>query len=231
VYANDQGTKDLSKLAVDAIFCISLTSRQDRRAQFQAQFSASGLDVEFILVERDSADPQRGCYNSHLQCAALAISRGYKRVLIFEDDATLLPFRESLVMRINRFLEVRDPEMFYLGAMLGKLWMTWSPSIARIRAQGAHAYMLSADGCKKVMALGDYNGRGIDSCYSKMFVGYGCFPLISQQQPADACRSDIQGFRSEDLTYFDARFWKDQSRKQYVSALKGLPKTLIRKGF
>ena len=231
MYANDQGTKDLSRLAVDAIFCISLTDRADRRDQFRTQFAGSGLDVEFILVERDSEDPQRGCYNSHRQCAELALSRGYERVLIFEDDATLVPFRGNLVIRINRFLGARDPEIFYLGAMLGKLWMTWSPGIARIRAQGAHAYMLSADGCKKVVALGNYNGRGVDTCYSKMFVGYGCFPLISQQQPADACRSDIQGFRSKDLTYFDARFWKHQSRKQYVSALKGLPKTLVRKGF
>lgn len=223
-------TKDLSELAVDAALCISLREREDRRALLEEQFAGSGLQMEYVLVERDREDPQRGCYDSHLLCAELALQRGYRRVLILEDDATLGSFGKWLPSRINRFLNKREPEIFYLGVILGKLWLTWFPGIARVRAQGAHAYILSAEGCRKVLALGPYGGRGIDNHYSKMFTGFCCFPMISQQQPENICTSDLQPFRGGGVGYVDA-FWKGNRQRQYRQVLKGLPKTLLKKGF
>lgn len=220
------GLTDLSELAIDGALCISLRERQDRRDLFEEQFADSGLQVEYLLVERDGEDPQRGCYDSHLRCADLALERGYRRVLIFEDDATLEPFGRKTVLRINSFLEARQPEIFYLGVILGKIWLTWHLGVARARGQGAHAYILSADGCRKVLALGAYSGRGIDNYYSKIFTGFCSFPMLSQQQPENTCASDIQAFRGGGVGYVDA-FWKGNWRRQYWQAFKGLPKTLL----
>jgi glycosyl transferase family 25 len=221
---------DLSFLAADAALCISLKERADRRKLFEAQFSGTGLNVEYVLVDRDSEDPQRGCYNSHQLCAKLAIERGYQRVLIFEDDATLESVGVKVISRINNFLKAKDPEIFYLGVILGKIWLTWHPGVARVRAQGAHAYMLSAEGCRKVIELGAYRGKAIDNFYSKMFVGFCGFPMLSQQQPENICTSDIQSFRGGGVGYVDS-FWKGNCRRQYWQVLKGLPKTLLRRGF
>lgn len=223
-------TKDLSALDVDGVLCISVHDREDRRALLDEAFAGSGLHVEYVLVARDSENPERGCYNSHLRCVELALQRGYRRVLILEDDATLEFFAPHMVSRINRFLAKRNPDMFYLGVNLGRLWLTWTPSVARVRARGSHANILSAEACRKVIALGDYSGLGIDSCYSKMFAGFCCFPMISQQQPEGACASDLRQFRGGGKGC-DEAFWEANWRRQYQEALRGLPKTLLRRGF
>lgn len=223
-------TKDLSALDVDAVLCISVREREDRRALLDKEFAGSGLHIEYVLVTRDNENPERGCYNSHLRCAELALQRGYRRVLILEDDATLEFFAPRMVLRINRFLAKRNPDIFYLGVNLGRLWLTWTPGIARVRAQGGHAYILSIEACRKVIALGDYSGRGIDNYYSKMFAGFCCFPMISQQQPEGACASDLRQFRGGGKGC-DEAFWEANWRRQYQEALRGLPKTLLRRGF
>jgi glycosyl transferase family 25 len=223
-------TKDLSALDVDAVLCISVCEREDRRALLDEAFANSGLQVEYVLVARDNENPERGCYNSHLRCAELAFQRGYRRVLILEDDATLEFFAPRVLTRINRFLAKRNPDIFYLGVILGRLWLTWTPSIARVRAQGGHAYMLSAEACRKVIGLGDYSGRGIDNYYSKMFAGFCCFPMISQQQTEGVCASDLRQFRGGGKGFDDA-FWEANWWRQFREALRGLPKTLLRRGF
>ena len=119
------------KLAVDAVLCISTKDRIDRREHLEAQFKNSGLNIEYILVDRDEADGQRGCFKSHQLCAAVALERNYKNVLILEDDITLEYVNLTAVKRINKFLDKRNPEVFYLGATLGKVWLTWDFSIAR----------------------------------------------------------------------------------------------------
>lgn len=227
---NQGKTKDLSTLDVDAVLCISVCEREDRRALLDEEFASSGLQVEYVLVERDNENPERGCYNSHLRCAELALQRGYRRVLILEDDATLEFFAPRVLARINRFLAKRNPDIFYLGVNLGWLWLTWTPSIARVRAQGGHAYILSTEACRKVIGLGDYSGRGIDNYYSKIFLGFCCFPMISQQQSEGMCASDIRQFRGGGKGCDDA-FWEANWRRQFREALRGLPKTLLRRGF
>jgi len=141
--------KDLSHLEVDGVLCISLTERSDRRELLEKEFSGSGLNIEFLIVERDSESPERGCFTSHARCADLALARGYERVLILEDDATLLQFWPTQVSQINSFMKRCEPELFYLGANLGKVWLTWNRGIARVRTKGAHAYILSRKGFPK----------------------------------------------------------------------------------
>lgn len=223
-------TKSLGALAIDGVLCISLETRDDRRAILTREFAESGLSIEFVLVKKDVEDPQRGCFNSHLDCARMALERGYGRVLILEDDATLEAFSSAAVERINNFLARRNPEMFYLGVTLGKMWLTWSPGVARVRGQGAHAYMLSAAACRKLVELPPYSGKGIDNYFSKIFDGFCAFPMISQQQPDELGASDIQFFRDGGKG-FDEAFWRQNKRRQYAQVARNFGKSLIHKGF
>lgn len=218
----------LRGLKVDAILCISTTDRTDRREHLRKQFKNSGLDIEFVLVERDFEDGQRGCFLSHQLCASIAIERNCENVLILEDDITYEGCSLSKVNKINRFLENKKPDIFYLGATLGKLWLTWNPNIARIRSQGAFAYILSNDSCRKVIGL-KYEGRGIDNYYSKAFKGYSVFPFIIGHQVEEVLPSNIRATRGG--WYYSDEDRKRNNIKQYVSVVENIAKTIFRVDF
>lgn len=220
-------SKDLSQLEIDGVFCISLRERTDRRALLEAEFLGSGLHIEFLIVDRDTQSPERGCFTSHVKCAQLALERGYRRVLILEDDATLMHFQSLQVQQINAFLRRRDPEQLYLGANLGKVWLTWNMGIARVRAKGTHAYILSSAGCHHLLTHAPYSGVAIDKIYCKHFKGYMSFPMLSQQQPEEIAPSDVLAARSTDGTSPDADFWKCNWRRQYTEVVRNIGKTVL----
>lgn len=222
-------TKDLSKLSIDGALCISLKNRQDRREILKKEFRESRLLIEFIIVEPDLENPERGCFDSHIKCARLAIKRGYRNVLILEDDATLLAFSPRKISRMNDFIEERSPQLLYLGATLGKLWLTWTIGIARIRAKGSFAYILSADGCKQLLSYAPYTGTQIDKVFSKNFKAYGAFPFICQHQPEGIAKSNISVCRPSNGTLADERFWRRNWRRQFTQAVRNIGKTVIRR--
>lgn len=222
-------TKDLTGLLIDGVLCISLISREDRRALISNEFRDSGLSIEFVMADLDKENPERGCFNSHRQCAQLAIERRYTHVLILEDDATLLAFSPRQIARINTFITQRDPQLFHLGATLGKIWLTWYRGIARFRVKGAFAYILSIDGCEKLIGLRPYSGLPIDKVFSIYFKAYGSFPMICQHQPESLGKSDISPYRVSDGTVADEAFWRRNRQRQYRQVLKNIGKTLIRK--
>lgn len=219
--------KDLRLLNIDGVFCISLKQRTDRRELLKREFEASGLNIEFLIVERDGENPERGCFDSHIKCATLALERNYRRVLILEDDATLVLFEPKQVAQINAFMNHRNPEQFYLGANLGKVWLTWNRGVARVRAKGTHAYILSKQGCEHLLRHSPYSGTAIDKVYSKHFKGYMAFPMLSQQQPEELAPSDVLTARSTDGTCPDALYWQANWRKQYVQIFRNLGKTIL----
>ncbi|MDR0702598.1 MAG: glycosyltransferase family 25 protein [Azoarcus sp.] len=228
-------TKSLQGLDIDATLCISLNNREDRRASLLESFSKSGLDIEFFLVDKDEEDQQRGCYDSHRACAQMILQRGYKRALILEDDCVLScsPSHKT-VAHINRFLNRNNPEIFYLGVLLGKIWLTWFPGIARCRGQGMHAYIISAQGCQTILSWEAYAGKGIDNLFSKRFKGYCAFPMMCFQ--SHEFSTDIEIYRDNlgekhtkaQKTRSDREnFHRQQKRKQYTSALGNWYKTLL----
>ena len=218
------------RLGVDGVLCISLRDRADRRQALVREFAPLGLDIEFVLVERDPENPERGCYTSHQACARLALARGYERVLILEDDATLEAFEPQQVANINRFLRLRRPPLFYLGGILGRMWRIPFPNIVRCRMAGCHAYILSAAGCRRALAT-PFAGEPIDSVYPKRFRAYGAYPMLCQQQPECRVRSDLAGPRAQRLgdqaQVKDAEFWRRNRARQHVSVRKNLGRTLL----
>jgi glycosyl transferase family 25 len=222
-------TKNLSNLQVDGVLCISLRNRQDRRNLIKNEFAQSGLVIEFILVDADVENPERGCFNSHIKCATLAVERRYKAVLILEDDATLSSFSPSQILRINRFMTTRTPKLLYLGATLGKLWLTWNRGIARVRAKGTFAYILSNEGCRELIKLSPYTGTPIDKLFTKSFKAYCSLPLICNHQPECLAKSDISTCRIADGSSADEKFWQRNWRRQYTQVLKNIGKTIVRR--
>lgn len=147
-------TKDLSKLAVDGVLCISLRERQDRRDLLIKSMKNSGLDIEFVLVDADRENPVRGCFESHVKCANLALQRNYTRVLILEDDALQYAFAPSAVNHINKFITSTNSSHRKTSPF--SIWVTpWgkygSPGTASSLEGGLPHYMRTylADGVVK----------------------------------------------------------------------------------
>lgn len=224
-----RATKNLSKLLIDGALCISLKNREDRRALIKKEFAESGLEIDFIIVDPDVENPERGCFDSHMKCAALAIERNYAYVLILEDDATLLSFSPQHILRLNRFITRRAPKLLYLGATLGKLWLSWDRGIARLRAKGTFAYIMSNQGCQELIQLSPYSGKAIDNLFSKAFKAYCSFPLICNHQPEGVAKSDISACRVKDGTFADELFWQKNLRRQFTQAFRNMGKTIIRR--
>lgn len=217
-------------LAVDAVLCISLRERADRREQLLQQFAPLGLPVEFVLVDRDREDPERGCYHSHQRCAQIAVERGLRRVLILEDDATLRMPDAAHLAHINRFLRWRDPGLFYLGGILGRMWRIPYPGVVRCRLSALHAYLLSAAACRRVLAL-PFHGEPLDSVVPREMRGYAAYPMLCEQQPECRVASDLQAHRHQrlagDAQVKDADFWCLNRERQHDSVRRNWDRTLL----
>jgi hypothetical protein len=115
---------------VDVAFCISLWTRDDRRAAFDADVAplvAAGLIppvTYFGAIDGDRCPPPPwwtagkgawGCYRSHLAVIEECLAAGVSSVLVFEDDAEL--YRAAEVAESLASLPA-DWGMVYLGGRL-----------------------------------------------------------------------------------------------------------------
>ena len=130
----------------DKIYCISLSHRTDRREEAGRQFAAVGLSgkVEFFIVEKDSEDPERGCYESHLACLRRGLEAGAESIAVFEDDILFDRFTPE---RLNRAVSFcRDHKRFhmlFLGCLVARSRRTDYPGIRGISYRClTHAYVV-----------------------------------------------------------------------------------------
>jgi GR25 family glycosyltransferase involved in LPS biosynthesis len=93
---------------IDGAFYINMDKRSDRRVLVEKEFMAIGLDVErFVGIERTPGIV--GCGYSHLAVLKEARDRGYKNVLIFEDDFEFLVSRDEFWAAMDRFFSQDIP--------------------------------------------------------------------------------------------------------------------------
>lgn len=210
---------------VDAVYCISLEARNDRRELFRNTVSTL-IDnpVIFHIVEKNQ-DPQRGCYESHQQLAQRALDEGLERVLIFEDDVKPYTLKARQARWINRFLRTRRFQALHLGYSMGSIWLTWFPFIARGRVVALHAYVLSREGCQ-IVAQTPYDGQPVDVMIKKKLKQYCAFPMMFRQHAACVTGSDLETVvRNEDA------WWERNWDKHVRSAVRNLWRTALRVRF
>jgi len=146
-------------LVVDAMYCINLPARTDRRAAVEAQFRAAGMAdrVEFFAAidGKSIAHPgvisngQAGCQASHLAVIAEARKRGAKNVVVFEDDIQLVSeFATKFAAALSRCPSAYD--VLYVGAICVAKWGNYLHAFDDLLARagqviGSHAYMVNTD--------------------------------------------------------------------------------------
>jgi hypothetical protein len=70
---------------------------------------------EWYHPERDTENPKRGCHNSHKKILEISKSRGYNKIITFEDDANLLVSWNEFVNIVNKIIYPDDWKIIQLG--------------------------------------------------------------------------------------------------------------------
>ena len=71
---------------IDRIFYINLDHRTDRRCEIEGELNSMGLAYERFPAVRHETIGGVGCGRSHVGVLKLAKERGYKRIMVLEDD-------------------------------------------------------------------------------------------------------------------------------------------------
>lgn len=143
--------KNLWRKSIDKIYCISLKDKKERQSDVRNEFKTARIRANFHLVEKPPEGGHYGCYKSHMECYADALSEPSMRyVLIFEDDVCFEEPKDEICDELIRILNERrhSDESFVL--FLGGCTLSQSYSIHGFlhlkRASfitTTHAYILS----------------------------------------------------------------------------------------
>lgn len=165
----------LNPITWDKIFVINLPRRSDRKKSMEDFFSIQNIpptDYEFIEAFDGQSQPiidqyqsnknsnpsnpiitsgHFACLLSHLKAITLAKSRGYKKIMILEDD--VYTEEQNFVSKLNS-IHVPEYDLLYLGGIMSKKkyftsgW-TWSGGT---NIMGAYGYILSSELFDKVLS-------------------------------------------------------------------------------
>ena len=84
-------------------FVVNLETRPDRLEDIKFELNYIGWDYEvFNAVNRNS---YMGCTLSHLGIINIARERGYKRVMVIEDDCDVMPYTKSFIEDLEKQIE------------------------------------------------------------------------------------------------------------------------------
>ena len=86
-------------------FVVNLERRPDRLESIKKEMDYIGWDYE--LFKAVDLNHHGGCTLSHVEIIKIAKERGYKSVLVIEDDCTFLPYSKDLINK-TRFICSND---------------------------------------------------------------------------------------------------------------------------
>lgn len=131
----------------DKIYCITLESRPDRKAQAARQFAETGLlhRVEFVVVARHPEDREQGIFESHLHCLNKGLRDNGRHILVFEDDVFFQEMDSRALREACNSLETApDWQALFLGCITDGSRKMGDRPLAKITYRClAHAYALN----------------------------------------------------------------------------------------
>ena len=179
---------------LDAVYCISLKTRDDRALRVAEEFHRTGL-CRYVQFYRPDKHPQKGVigsWESHRQVAMHAHRQGCRTALVFEDDVLFQRrVTPQLLAEVAVTLErlPSDWHIFYLGHWPVEAWFLRS-NLLRTRSACAHAYVIS----ERLMAWIEEHpygtpgipmtkiiGKALDSAFSRLPGTYALMPMLATQ--------------------------------------------------
>jgi hypothetical protein len=191
----DQAGGALDWSFLDAVYCISLKSRDDRMAEAAAEFHKVGLcrRVTFYRSDKHPKSGFIGGWTGHRAVAMAALERGCARTLICEDDVLFTRrIRPATLRAIERALRGLPPDwmIFFLGHWPLAAYFV-RHNVLRTSSGCSHAYIASP---RLLRWLRDHPwgspgiefsriaGKGLDSAYARLPAAYALFPMLAIQR-------------------------------------------------
>ena len=184
-------------------FCINLDRRPERWEQMRAKFERCGVQgvQRFAAVDgRQAIVPANwsdspgayGCLRSHLEIIKEARRRGWRNVLIFEDDAALDP--ELQKKFISYFQQVPGNwEMLHFGANHMAAPVEVSANVVRITsANSTFAYALNAAVFDSFIELNTRALTAVDLNNRKLQTEHACYCFMPHLAWVEDLSSDVQ---------------------------------------
>ncbi|MFU8814336.1 MAG: hypothetical protein ACNA7W_03260 [Pseudomonadales bacterium] len=179
---------------LDAVYCISLKTRDDRATRVADEFHRTGL-CRYVQFYRPDKHPQKGVigsWESHRQVAMEARRKGYRNALVFEDDVLfqrrITPQRlAEIAVTMERLPS--DWHIFYLGHWPVEAWLLRS-NLLRTRSACAHAYVISERLMQWIedhpygtpgIPMTKIIGKALDSAFSRLPGTYALMPMLATQ--------------------------------------------------
>ncbi|NDA89422.1 MAG: glycosyltransferase family 25 protein [Alphaproteobacteria bacterium] len=184
---------------IDKIFYINLDKRTDRRYEIEQELNNMELPYErFPAVYHKQGNV--GCGYSHLSVLKLARDRGYKNVLIFEDDFTFLVSKPELESYLELiFNNIKNFDVCFLSYNCDSFQDIPGHSFVKrvLDSQTASGYIVN------------------EKCYSKLIHLYEqTIPLLEQTDYHWIYATDItwKEFQKQDMwVCFDKRLGKQRA--------------------
>jgi len=219
-FPNEYDAPDWSFL--DAGYCISLQSRDDRATSMEKELHRVGLCRHTIFYRpiKHPRSTKIGVWESHRRVAKHALAQRHQNVLILEDDVV---FSRSLTggttTAIKRSLQrlPTDWMAFFLGH-----WVLWMMPIGgRTMRSGslcAHAYIASPRLLRwlrdhpfnKNMKRVKIAGKGIDAVYGALPKMYSLFPMIAIQSSSPSDHMKAKAKRAKLNDYISNSRYRDK---------------------
>jgi len=184
----------------DRIYCISVAERNDRRTTVRAEFEKVGLSqrVEFVLVDKHPANPERGIYESHLICMRKGLQAGANSIVIFEDDVVFERFDPETLRRCTAFLSsTPNWKMCHFGCLVKRSFRTPCPSVRRIRYRAlTHAYVIHRLFAEDVIRKPWHNIPYDDFLQGFHDDLYAVYPMFAFQSDSPSDNDNWQGLET-----------------------------------
>ena len=133
---------------VDAVICINLETRPDRRVKVLERFKYQF----YFYTAKPHCNPKTGCTQSHLDCIRWAEENKFKNVMVIEDDVVVLKDLNTCTPTIPSSFD-----MLYLGGIClgiqGAWWREWT----RGRFVCMHAYIVNERFYSALIGCIDYD--------------------------------------------------------------------------
>ncbi len=207
--------EQICKFNFDKTYCISIKERKDRQKNVVKECLKVNLNFEFLLVEKNTEDPVKGCLESHITCIKDAINNDYENILIMEDDISFdIPVIKKIIDE-NTIVIPKEFDMLYLGYHINNGHKERKNILKALSTQTTHCYILNKRVFQYIIdtiqgdwkAIPEYiqrnnlenlinwNVRAIDLYYAKWINhrrnnSYAIYPILCYQY---ANHSDIEG--------------------------------------
>lgn len=158
-------------MIIDQIYVISVESSNDRREIFVKKNPdiVKLSNFQWFLVEKDTEDTRRGCYDSHRNVLNDAKKQGFKNILILEDDSYLVINFSDFKNIIDNMYLPENWNIIQLSYIPIRLTNTNIPNLLAVNCTySTNAYLANVD----LLTIPEYNDIPIDCvlfCHSLEF--------------------------------------------------------------